>query len=83
MGNFHLPLPDNLHEELRRAALRMKRPATEIAREGIAHWLRLLRRRERQAAVQQFALAMAGTELDLDPELEAVGVELLADDEVP
>lgn len=77
MRTFHLPLPDDLHEALRREATADHRPATEVARDALAGWLQA-RQRERMAKeIHQFALELAGTELDLDPELEQAGVEHL------
>ena len=81
MRTFHLPLPDDLHEALRREATADHRPATELARDALAGWLRV-RERERVAReIHQFALDQAGTTLDLDLDLEQAGVEhLLAGD---
>ena len=81
MRTFHLPLPDDLHEALRREATADHRPATEIARDALAGWLQA-RQRERVAReIHRFALDHAGTDLDIDPELEQAGVEhLLAGD---
>lgn len=81
MRTFHLPLPDDLYEALRREATAGHRPATEVARDALAGWLQA-RQRERVAReIHQFALDFAGTELDIDPALEQAGVEhLLAGD---
>ena len=81
MRTFHLPLPDDLHEALRREAKADRRPATEVARDALAAWLQA-RQRERVAhEIHRFALEHAGSELDLDPEFEQARVEhLLAGD---
>lgn len=81
MRTFHLPLPDDLHEALRREATADHRPATEVARDAIAGWLHA-RQRERVAKeIHRFAMDFAGTELDIDTVLEQAGVEhLLAGD---
>lgn len=81
MRTFHLPLPDDLHEALRREAAAGQRPATEVARDALVAWLQA-RQRERVAhEIHRFALDEAGTDFDLDPELEQAGVEhLLAGD---
>lgn len=81
MRTFHLPLPDDVHEALRREAKADHRPATELARDALTGWLQA-RQRERVAKeIHRFALDFAGTELDIDPELEQAGVEhLLAGD---
>lgn len=77
MRTFHLPLPDDLHEALRREAKADHRPATELVRDALAGWLEA-RRRERVAReIHRFALDHAGSELDVDPELEQAGVDHL------
>ena len=77
MKNFHLPLPDHTYEHLRAAAERSKVPATAIAREAIDAWLRQQARKARHDAIAAYAAEMAGTDLDLDTNLEAAGVEHL------
>lgn len=79
MRTFHLPLPDDLHDELRREATADRRPATELARDALTGWLQA-RRRERVAdEIRRFALAEAGSDLDLDADLERAGVDHLLD----
>jgi predicted transcriptional regulator len=81
MRTFHLPLPEDLHDALRAEANEQRRPATEILRQALESWI-AVRRRERLAAqIQTYAEAMAGTLLDLDPELEEAGVEHLLEGE--
>jgi predicted transcriptional regulator len=46
MRNFHLPLPEETYDRLRRAAERSKEPATALAREAIECWLRQQLREE-------------------------------------
>ena len=77
MRTFHLPLPDDLHEALRREATADHRPATELARDALAGWLQA-RQRERVAdEIRRFALAQAGAAVDLDPDLEQAGIGYL------
>ena len=77
MRTFHLPLPDELHDALRREATADHRPATELARDALAGWLQT-RQRERVAGeIRRFALAHAGSELDMDADLERAGVDHL------
>lgn len=77
MRTFHLPLPDDLHEALRREAAVDHRPATELARDALAGWLRT-RQRERVAGeIRRFAMAQAGSDLDIDADLERAGVDHL------
>jgi hypothetical protein len=77
MRNFHVPLPDSLYMKLRKEAGRIGRPATELAREAIARWLRLRQRQALHDAIAEYASEHAGTGVDLDEELEAAGVEEL------
>ncbi|MEW6277572.1 MAG: hypothetical protein AB1758_03035 [Candidatus Eremiobacterota bacterium] len=79
--NFHVPIPAPLREELREAAARLGKPATVLAREAIERYLRQLRREAVDAAITEWALEMAGTEYDLDPQLEQAGIEFLLEDE--
>ncbi len=73
--NFHLPLPDNLYEELKEEAKRRQRPATVVARGAIAAWLRQVRRSEVSEAIASYAAEYAGTGADLDEALEQAGIE--------
>jgi len=75
--SFHLPLPVELYEELRKQARRRGRPATVLAREAIADGLRALRRQELSEEIAEYARECAGTSADLDVDLEAAGTESL------
>jgi hypothetical protein len=77
MKNFHLPLPDQTYTQLRAEAERAQVPATALAREAIDAWLRQQLRQARHDRIAAYAAEMAGTDLDLDPELEAAGIEHL------
>ena len=77
MKNFHLPLPDQTYLELRAEAERTQVPATSLAREAIDLWLREKARKARHDAIAAYAEEMGGTTLDLDPELEAAGIDHL------
>ena len=79
MRNFHLPLSEEIYSDLRTQAEQLKRPATSIAREVIEDWLRHSRKLLRHQAIAEFASEYGGTSLDLDPELEAAGVEFMLD----
>ena len=81
MKNFHLPLPDETYTHLKAAAERSKVPATSLAREAIDCWLRQQLRIARHQAIASFAAETAGTSFDLDPDLEAAGVERLLREE--
>lgn len=77
MRNFHLPLPDQTYSHLRAEAERLQAPATALAREAIDLWLRQQLRKARHDGIAAYAAEMAGTEFDLDPDLEAAGIEHL------
>ena len=77
MKNFHLPLPELTYTRLRAEAERTQAPATTLAREAIDLWLRHQLRKARHEAIAAYAAEMAGTNLDLDPDLESAGIERL------
>jgi hypothetical protein len=77
MKNFHLPLPEQTYADLRAQAERAQVPATALAREAIDWWLREQLRKARHDQIAAYAAEMAGTNLDLDPDLEAAGIEHL------
>jgi hypothetical protein len=77
MKNFHLPLPEETYLRLRAEAERVQVPATTLAREAVDGWLRQQARKARQDAISAYATEMAGTDLDLDTDLESGGVEHL------
>jgi len=77
MKNFHLPLPEQTYAHLKAEAERMQVPATTIARDAVDSWLRQQARQARADALAAYAAEMAGTTADLDPALEAAGVEHL------
>jgi hypothetical protein len=77
MKNFHVPLPDETYDRLRTEAASSRVPATAIAREAIDFWLRQQLRKTRHEAIAAYAAETAGTALDLDPDLEAAGIDHL------
>ena len=79
MKNFHLPLPEQTYRQLREEAARSGVAATVLAREAIGAWLEERRKRELHQAIAEYAAEMAGTPMDLDPDLEEASLEHLAD----
>lgn len=73
--NFHVPLPDPLYRELRAQAQRAKVPATTVAREAIEAWLKDRAQEALSDAIAAYATRWAGSEIDLDPEMEAASIE--------
>lgn len=78
MKNLHVPLPQPLYRRLRAEAERLRRPATTLAREAIDLWLAQQSRAAVHEAIATYARRAAGTPADLDADLEAAGVEQLA-----
>jgi predicted transcriptional regulator len=76
LSNFHLPLPSELHEMLRREAERSGQPATTLAREALESWLVQRRSQRRHEEIAEWAAEHAGTDLDLDRDLERAGLEV-------
>jgi hypothetical protein len=77
MKNFHLPLPEHTYTKLRAEAERTQVPATTLAREAIDAWLRYQARKARHDAIAAYAAEMAGTDFDLDRNLESAGIDHL------
>ena len=75
MKTFHLPLSELTYSQLRAEAERARVPATALAREAIDWWLRQQARKARHDQISAYAAEMAGTDLDLDSDLEAAGIE--------
>jgi hypothetical protein len=75
MKTFHLPLPEQTYRGLRAGAERTGVPATMLAREDVDWWLRQQGRRARHDAIAAYAAEMAGTQLDLDIDLESAAIE--------
>jgi predicted transcriptional regulator len=76
--NFHVPLPEDLYDRLRKEAERSMEPATEIARHAIEDYLEKRRRDALYSAIRDYAKRHAGTMVDLDDELEAASSEYVA-----
>jgi len=68
---LNLPLPRRVHEALFVESRELGVPATRLVRSLLEDWLQERMRVRRRAEVRRFAMEHAGTELDLDPELEA------------
>ena len=79
--NLHVPLPPEVHQELKAQARRVGEPATVLARRAIEDRVRALKREQIADEITAYADAMAGTEFDLDPALEAAGMEVWASDD--
>ena len=74
--NFHVPLPDETYRALRSEAER-RRAATALVREAVEDWLERRRAETLHEAIAGYAARHAGTPADLDPALEAAGIDAL------
>jgi len=75
--NFHLPLPEDIYNDLRAESRRMKQPATRIARQAIENWLKARRRLELHASIANYAEKHAGSDADIDEAMEEIAAEHL------
>ncbi len=73
--NLHVPLPESLYQKLRQEAALQGQPATVITRAALESYLQELERKRLRREFADWIKANAGTELDLDQELEAAGIE--------
>ena len=69
--NFHVPLSIDVYERLKLEAEHLQRPATELARVAIEAALQKLEAARVHQEIKAYALAMGGTEVDIDPVLQA------------
>ncbi len=77
LKNLHIPLPQSLYHLLRSEADRSKKPATTLARQAIESWLRQRQKVAIHKAVASYASQSAGTEFDLDQDLESASIQHL------
>ena len=73
--NIHIPLSVELHQDLKEQAERLDTPATALARTAVEEWVRRQKRAQIADEIRAYADEMAGTEADLDRDLEAAGIE--------
>ena len=77
VSNFHLPLSPELHEMLKEEAAVSGKPATTLAREALRSWLTLRQQQRLHEELAAWAAQHAGSDLDLDRDLERAGLEVL------
>lgn len=75
--NFHLPLAEGVYFDLQKIASERGRSATEFAREAIQERIKREKRRRIEEEISEYARKHAGSSVDLDPGLEAEGIEHL------
>jgi hypothetical protein len=81
LRNFHVPLSEELYNQLRAEADRSQQSATVLARHAIAWWLKQRQKAALDESIRAYAAQAAGTPTDLDQELEAASVDHLLDGE--
>lgn len=72
--NFHVPLPEALYLRLQKEAEERAIPATQLARKAIEAWLKARERMQIAEDIQAYAVAVAGTDEDLDREMQAAAL---------
>lgn len=77
---MHIPIPESVHAVLMAHAKATGESATALARQAIERLVKDIQREERRARIAAFAAEYAGTAWDLDPELEAAGIEVILGD---
>ena len=80
--NFHIPLPQDLYAMLRDEVRRSGEPATALARKALAEWLQQRRAQRLHDEIVAYAEAVAGTENDLDEDLESAAIDVLLDETI-
>lgn len=79
--NFHVPLSDDLYNKLCAEAERSKQSATQLVQQAIDFWLQQRQKATLHEEIAAYAAKYAGTDADLDEELEATSVEHLLTEE--
>lgn len=79
--HLHVPLPENLYNDLKKEAKRSKATATGLARKAIEFWLHQKQKSHLYREIARYAAECAGTKEDLDSLLEAASIESLLESE--
>lgn len=79
--NFYVPLPQMIYKKLKEEAKRSRQPETVIVREAIDNWLKQREKDTLHKQIAAYANAHAGSEVDLDEELELASIEYLLEKE--
>ncbi len=74
---IHIPLSKELYEWLKEEAKRSRQPATVIAREALESRRKAQQKKQREADLEAFIEANAGTEWDYDPAVGEASLESL------
>jgi hypothetical protein len=74
---MNLPLPPALHAAIFKEARRSGVPATKLVRQILGDWLQAHQRAREEEEIREFARRHAGSEIDLDEDLEGAATETL------
>jgi hypothetical protein len=77
---LELPLDGDVWNLLRDEAARSGRETVSLVGDVVTNWVRDRQRQRVAQEIAEFASAYAGTELDLDRELEAASLQTLGDE---
>jgi predicted DNA-binding protein len=80
--NFHVPLSAPLYKRLKDTAARQHKPATQLVKQAVEHWLADQEKLAVHEEIAAYASAMAGSNEDLDSSLESASADFLADEQV-
>ena len=78
---LELSLEGDVWNMLRDEAARSGLPTISLVCDVVTNWVRERHRQRVAQEIAEFAAAHAGSELDLDPELETAALQALGDDE--
>lgn len=75
--NFHVPLPEQTYDALRREADALGIPATMVVREAVEGWLEERKAKLLRDEIAAYANEVAGTSADLDTDVAAAAEDEL------
>ena len=78
---MELPLDSDVWGLLQDEAARSGQPAVSLASSVVANWVHERHRQRVAQEIAEFAAAHAGSELDLDPDLESAALQTLGEAE--
>jgi predicted DNA-binding protein len=79
--NFHVPLPASVYSRLRSEAERQHKPATQLVKQVLEYWLEEQEKLVLHEEITRYAAEAAGTDDDLDEQLEDAALEYLNNSE--
>lgn len=76
--NFHVPLSAGVYRRLRSEAERQHKPATQLVKQVVEYWLDEQEKLALHEEIARYAAEAAGTEDDLNEQLETAGLDHLS-----